>query len=50
MGAPKDHVIEARQLKRTYVMGKNEVLALRGVDLDVARGEMAAIMGASGSG
>jgi putative ABC transport system ATP-binding protein len=45
-----DRVIEARALQRTYRMGKTEVHALRGVDLDVDRGEMVAIMGASGSG
>jgi len=45
-----DRVIEARALTRVYRMGKTEVQALRGVDLDVARGEFVAIMGASGSG
>jgi len=45
-----DTVIQARALTRTYLMGKNEVHALRGIDLDVMRGEMVAIMGASGSG
>jgi putative ABC transport system ATP-binding protein len=45
-----NRVIEARGLTRTYRMGTNEVHALRGVDLDVDRGEMVAIMGASGSG
>jgi putative ABC transport system ATP-binding protein len=45
-----DAVIQARALTRTYLMGKNEVHALRGIDLEVMRGEMIAIMGASGSG
>jgi len=44
------HVIEARELRKTYLMGSTEVHALQGVDLDVAPGEMVAIMGASGSG
>jgi len=44
------HVIESRALTRTYVMGKTEIHALRGVDLEVSPGEMVAIMGASGSG
>ena len=45
-----DHVIEVRGLTKTYRMGDIEVNALRGVDLDVARGEFLAVMGASGSG
>jgi macrolide transport system ATP-binding/permease protein len=45
-----EHVIEVRGLTRTYRMGDIEVRALRGVDLDVARGEFLAVMGASGSG
>ena len=43
-------VIEARGLKRDYLMGDSVVHALRGVDLCVQGGEMAAIMGPSGSG
>jgi putative ABC transport system ATP-binding protein len=43
-------VIRASGLKRTYVMGKNSVEALRGVSFSVESGEMVAIMGASGSG
>jgi putative ABC transport system ATP-binding protein len=47
--APK--VIEARGLRKVYVLGAGvEVHALRGLDLDVRRGEYASIMGPSGSG
>jgi putative ABC transport system ATP-binding protein len=47
---PSD-VIVARDLRKTYVLGGGvEVHALRGLDLDVRRGEYAAIMGPSGSG
>jgi putative ABC transport system ATP-binding protein len=45
-----DLVIHAQGLKKVYGTGGSEVHALRGVDLDVRRGEMVAIMGASGSG
>jgi putative ABC transport system ATP-binding protein len=45
-----DLVIRAEKLVKTYVAGTNEVHALRGVDLQVAKGEFIAIMGSSGSG
>jgi ABC-type lipoprotein export system ATPase subunit len=43
-------VIRIRGLTRTYVMGSTEVQALAGIDLTVTKGEMVAVMGASGSG
>ncbi len=44
-------VIRARDLRKVYTLGGGlEVHALRGLDLDVRRGEYAAIMGPSGSG
>ncbi|MFO7543875.1 MAG: ABC transporter ATP-binding protein [Trueperaceae bacterium] len=46
-----DPVIRARDLRKVYTLGEGvEVHALRGLDLDVGRGEYAAIMGPSGSG
>jgi putative ABC transport system ATP-binding protein len=49
--AEEPAVIVARDLRKTYVLGGGvEVHALRGLDLDVRRGEYAAIMGPSGSG
>ncbi len=43
-------MIQVKDLKRTYVVGKVEVHALRGVSFEVEKGEFLAIMGPSGSG
>jgi putative ABC transport system ATP-binding protein len=43
-------LIEVRALWKSYAMQAEEVHALRGVDLDVERGDHVAIMGPSGSG
>lgn len=46
----QDNVIQARELCKIYHMGEVEVQALCGVNLDIKRGEVLAIMGPSGSG
>ncbi len=43
-------IIEIRALSKIYRVGKVDVEALRGVDLDVGRGEFVSIVGPSGSG
>src|SRR4026209_787879 len=43
-------VIGVKNLVKTYVVGEVEVRALRGVNLDVQRGEFLAVSGPSGSG
>ncbi|MDH4345806.1 MAG: ATP-binding cassette domain-containing protein, partial [Thermoleophilia bacterium] len=43
-------IVEARSVAKAYDTGVVQVQALRGVDLELERGEMVAIMGPSGCG
>ena len=43
-------MLRLKNIRKTYVVGPAAVEVLRGVDLDVDRGDLVSIMGASGSG
>ena len=47
---PNDVLIRTENVKKRYRMGSEEVWALKGITLDIYRGEFLSIMGPSGSG
>lgn len=49
-GQEQESVFHVRGLTKIYDMGEVQVHALRGVDLDLYRGELVVLLGASGSG
>ena len=46
----EDVILKAQGLTKVYTMGAEKVYALKGVSLDIARGNYVSIMGPSGSG
>jgi putative ABC transport system ATP-binding protein len=48
--APDEPVVHLHDVRKTFDIATAPVRALRGVDLDIRRGEFLALMGASGSG
>lgn len=50
MEQPSEFIVRCRDVRKVYQMGHVEVQALRGVSLDIKRGEYISIMGPSGSG
>jgi lipoprotein-releasing system ATP-binding protein len=45
-----EHVLACRDLAKTFTQGKYSVDVLKGINLDIVKGERVAIVGASGSG
>ncbi|MDX1933875.1 MAG: ABC transporter ATP-binding protein [Capsulimonadales bacterium] len=49
-GSRTEYVVRAKDVTKVFKMGNEEVHALKGISLDIKRGEYISIMGPSGSG
>jgi len=47
---PKEAVVRTIGLRKTYMLGKVPLYVLKGIDLEISKGEYISIMGPSGSG
>jgi len=43
-------LLQARKIRKSYMLGGGEIEVVRGIDLDVSAGDFVTIMGTSGSG
>ena len=46
----EDTIIRLKNINKSYGLGKNPLQVLKGIDLDIKKGELVSIMGSSGSG
>ena len=46
----EDQIIRLKNINKSYGIGKNPLHVLKGIDLDIKKGELVSIMGSSGSG
>lgn len=46
----EDLIIRLKNINKSYGIGKNPLHVLKGIDLDIQKGELVSIMGSSGSG
>ena len=45
-----DPILSARNVHKTFILGKRSLEVLRGIDLEVSHGEFLALRGSSGAG